>query len=56
MRRITFMPGTYCTYNEILEIVDDADRVIGQTTRKDIHRKGMLHRSSMCLCSILPDR
>jgi hypothetical protein len=56
MRRITFMPGTYCTDNEILEILDDADRVIGQTTRKGIHRKEMLDRSSMCLCSILPNR
>ena len=35
----------YSTDNEILEIVDAEDRVIGTATRSEIHRKGLLHRA-----------
>jgi isopentenyl-diphosphate delta-isomerase type 1 len=35
----------HATDNEILEIVDEDDHVIGTATRAEIHRKGLLHRS-----------
>jgi isopentenyldiphosphate isomerase len=35
----------YSTDNEILEIVDSDDKVIGTATRGEIHRLGLLHRS-----------
>ena len=33
------------TADEILDIVDDHDRVIGQTTRRDIHAQKLRHRA-----------
>ena len=30
---------------EIYDLVDIDDRVIGQATRKEIHKKNLLHRS-----------
>jgi len=35
----------YSTDNEILEIVDSYDNVIGTGTRGEIHRKGFFHRA-----------
>ncbi|MBI5571010.1 MAG: NUDIX domain-containing protein [Desulfomonile tiedjei] len=35
----------HATDNEILEVVDEDDCVIGTATRAEIHRKGLLHRS-----------
>lgn len=35
----------YSTDNEILEIVDSQDKVIGTATRAEIHRLGFLHRA-----------
>jgi 16S rRNA (adenine1518-N6/adenine1519-N6)-dimethyltransferase len=35
----------FSTDNEILEIVDAEDRVIGTATRAEIHRLGLIHRS-----------
>jgi isopentenyl-diphosphate Delta-isomerase len=35
----------HSTDNEILEVVDDEDRVIGTATRAEIHRLGLLHRA-----------
>ena len=35
----------YSTDDEILEIVDSHDRVIGRATRGEIHRKGVMHRA-----------
>jgi isopentenyl-diphosphate delta-isomerase type 1 len=35
----------YSTDNEILEIVDSHDKVIGTATRSEIHRRGLLHRA-----------
>lgn len=35
----------YSTDHEILEIVDSHDKVIGRTTRGEIHRKGLMHRA-----------
>jgi isopentenyl-diphosphate Delta-isomerase len=35
----------FATDNEILEIVDHHDRVIGTATRAEIHRRGLMHRS-----------
>lgn len=31
-------------YQELLDVVDEQDRVIGRATRKEIHEKGLLHR------------
>ncbi len=31
--------------NEIYDVVDEADQVIGQATRREIHQKKLLHRS-----------
>lgn len=31
--------------NEILDVVDDADRVIGQASRAEVHDKGWFHRA-----------
>lgn len=36
---------TYSTDNDILEIVDSHDTVIGTATRGEIHRMGFLHRA-----------
>ncbi|MDQ7783662.1 MAG: NUDIX domain-containing protein [Desulfomonilaceae bacterium] len=36
----------HSTDNEILEIVDEQDRVVGTTTRKDIHQRGLMHRAA----------
>ncbi len=33
------------TDNEVLDIVNEDDEVIGQTTRKEVHQKGYIHRS-----------
>lgn len=30
--------------SRILEIIDESDRVVGQATRDEIHKKGLLHR------------
>ena len=30
---------------EIFDVVDEADRVIGQATRSDVHTRGLLHRA-----------
>jgi isopentenyl-diphosphate delta-isomerase type 1 len=35
----------HSTDNEILEIVDSHDKVIGSATRGEIHRQGFLHRA-----------
>lgn len=35
----------HSTDNEILEIVDGEDRVIGTATRREIHEKGLCHRA-----------
>jgi isopentenyldiphosphate isomerase len=35
--------------NEIYDLVDSDDRVIGQATRREIHAKGLLHRSAHVL-------
>src|SRR5512143_213495 len=35
----------YSTDNDILEIVDSGDKVIGSATRGEIHRMGFLHRA-----------
>jgi isopentenyl-diphosphate delta-isomerase type 1 len=35
----------YSTDNEILEIVDESDNVIGTATRAEIHRKRLRHRA-----------
>ena len=35
----------YSTDNEILEIVDAEDKVIGTATRAEIHRKRLMHRA-----------
>lgn len=35
----------HSTDNEILEIVDSNDKVIGTATRAEIHRQGFLHRA-----------
>jgi len=35
----------HSTDNEILEIVDSQDRVIGSGLRGEIHRKGLMHRA-----------
>ncbi len=35
----------HSTDNEILEIVDENDNVIGTATRAEIHRKGLIHRA-----------
>jgi isopentenyl-diphosphate Delta-isomerase len=35
----------HSTDNEILEIVDSHDKVIGSATRGEIHRRGFLHRA-----------
>lgn len=35
----------HSTDDEILEIVDSDDRVIGRATRGEIHRKGVMHRA-----------
>ena len=39
------MSQHYSTDNEILEIVDSDDRVIGTATRREIHEKGLCHRA-----------
>lgn len=31
-------------YQELLDVVDEHDRVIGQATRERIHKEGLLHR------------
>ena len=31
--------------DEIFDVVDHADRVIGQATRKEVHARGLLHRA-----------
>ncbi len=31
--------------SEIFDVVDERDRVVGQATRGEVHRKGLLHRS-----------
>jgi isopentenyldiphosphate isomerase len=31
-------------YQEKLDIVDEDDNIIGQDTRENVHRKGLLHR------------
>lgn len=36
---------THSTDSEILEVVDIRDRVLGLTTRGEIHAKGLLHRA-----------
>ncbi len=35
----------YATDNEILEIVNEQDEVIGTATRMEIHRRGLMHRA-----------
>ncbi|MBI4962681.1 MAG: NUDIX domain-containing protein [Desulfomonile tiedjei] len=35
----------HSTDEEILEIVDSRDKVIGKATRAEIHRKGLMHRA-----------
>jgi isopentenyl-diphosphate Delta-isomerase len=35
----------HSTDNEILEIVDVADRVVGRATRAEIHARGLFHRA-----------
>jgi 16S rRNA (adenine1518-N6/adenine1519-N6)-dimethyltransferase len=35
----------HSTDNELLEIVDEQDRVTGTATRKEIHRQGLMHRA-----------
>ena len=35
----------HSTDNEILEVVDTADNVIGRSTRGEIHRRGLIHRA-----------
>lgn len=35
----------YATDNDILEIVDEHDTVIGTGTRKDVHQEGLMHRA-----------
>ncbi|MEJ2719182.1 MAG: NUDIX domain-containing protein [Deltaproteobacteria bacterium] len=35
----------HSTDNEILEVVDTADNVIGRATRAEIHRRGLIHRA-----------
>jgi isopentenyldiphosphate isomerase len=42
MARAAHDPG------EIIAVVDDADRVIGKSTREDAHARGLLHRESCC--------
>ncbi|MCX6710664.1 MAG: NUDIX domain-containing protein [Candidatus Woesearchaeota archaeon] len=32
--------------NEIIAVMDDEDRIIGRTTRKEAHEKGLLHREA----------
>jgi isopentenyl-diphosphate delta-isomerase len=34
--------------DEIIDIVNEADEVIGTSTRKEAHRKGLLHREVYC--------
>lgn len=36
---------SYSTDSEIMEIVDSDDKVIGQATRGEIHRRGLMHRA-----------
>lgn len=31
-------------YQELLDVVDENDEIIGQDTREDIHKQGLLHR------------
>jgi isopentenyl-diphosphate delta-isomerase type 1 len=35
----------HSTDNDILEIVDSNDKVIGRATRAEIHRRGLMHRA-----------
>ena len=35
--------------DELLDVVDENDNVIGQATRKECHEKGLLHRISISL-------
>jgi isopentenyldiphosphate isomerase len=35
----------YDTDHDILEIIDDTDRVIGTATRRDAHARGLMHRA-----------
>jgi isopentenyl-diphosphate delta-isomerase type 1 len=39
------MCAHHSTDNEVLEIVDSEDRVIGTATRREIHEKGLCHRA-----------
>ncbi len=39
------MTQYHTTDNEILEIVDYDDRVVGTATRREIHEKGLVHRA-----------
>jgi isopentenyl-diphosphate delta-isomerase type 1 len=43
--RGNLMHGHYSTDNEILEIVDSDDRVVGTATRREIHEQGLCHRA-----------
>jgi len=37
--------GGFSTDHEILDVVDTDNQVIGQATRKEVHEKGLMHRS-----------
>lgn len=32
--------------NELFDVVDEADQVIGQATRQEVHERGLLHRAA----------
>ena len=42
--------------NEIFDIVDKIDRVLGQASRFEIHEKGLLHRSIHIFCRTGPNK
>ena len=45
----------YAESKDLLDIVDDNDVIIGQDTRENVHKKGLLHRE-IHLWFITPDR
>jgi isopentenyl-diphosphate delta-isomerase type 1 len=38
-------PGGFPTDHEVLDVVDAANQVVGQATRREIHDHGLMHRS-----------
>jgi len=36
--------------DELMDVVDDQDRVVGQATRREVRRRRLLHRFASVLC------